>query len=415
MFGFPGSPATDKNLGLLDMRMAIDWVSHNIAQFGGDPDRIVLFGQAAGAMAVDMLLHAFPRDPVVKGAILQSGSATTFQALGPPSAKGAASHWHRIASGLGCTGLAGDGDDADIDDAAILSCMRGKPAADLLRAEFPRASIPSGGAAQSAPRGGFVPTVDDVTVFGDYYSHAGTDFSPVPVLIGTADNEGGLAQALGLANAGITIVVGDGNATATDRQDATYNCPSARRAAKSLARALPVWRYRYFAAFPDARLLAGVESGAWHGSELGVLFGTGRPAAAAKTGSTSEEEEEEKNLGTLMRGMWASFAKDPGGGLDGFMGGGVLSRYSPDSESLIRLGYENKAELSLVGGDSYDGDCAQLEGGGDQGPGQPAAQNSSGGSNPKPLPVASGEKTPKTKSWMLGVVLPLTAAVLSVL
>jgi cholinesterase len=46
VFGFPGLPGTDsaQNAGLLDQRLAIEWVRDNIEAFGGDKDRITIFG-----------------------------------------------------------------------------------------------------------------------------------------------------------------------------------------------------------------------------------------------------------------------------------------------------------------------------------------------------------------------------------
>ena len=61
------------NYGLMDQIFALKWVRRNIAAFGGDPDKITIAGQSAGAMSVTCLLHS----PVVKGdfrgAIMQSG------------------------------------------------------------------------------------------------------------------------------------------------------------------------------------------------------------------------------------------------------------------------------------------------------------------------------------------------------
>lgn len=62
------------NYGLLDAVAALRWVKANIAAFGGDPDRVTIAGQSAGASAV----HALLASPLAKGlfhaAIAQSGS-----------------------------------------------------------------------------------------------------------------------------------------------------------------------------------------------------------------------------------------------------------------------------------------------------------------------------------------------------
>ncbi|KAF2430383.1 alpha/beta-hydrolase [Tothia fuscella] len=64
IFGFPGRPHTDQNLGLLDQRLAVEWVRDNIKAFGGDKSRIVLFGQSAGATSVDFYSYAWRKDPI---------------------------------------------------------------------------------------------------------------------------------------------------------------------------------------------------------------------------------------------------------------------------------------------------------------------------------------------------------------
>ena len=71
IFGQPNPPQYSErinvNFGLLDIHAAINWVHDNIANFGGDPNRITIGGQSAGATAVDAYTFAHPRDSIVKG------------------------------------------------------------------------------------------------------------------------------------------------------------------------------------------------------------------------------------------------------------------------------------------------------------------------------------------------------------
>jgi para-nitrobenzyl esterase len=61
------------NFGLLDQIAALAWVKHNIANFGGDPDNVTIFGESAGGMSVNNLMVS----PLARGlfakAISESG------------------------------------------------------------------------------------------------------------------------------------------------------------------------------------------------------------------------------------------------------------------------------------------------------------------------------------------------------
>ena len=71
------APGQAQNFGLLDIAAAIEWVHANIAEFGGDPGRITLFGQSAGSVAIDAYVYAQAaagNAPLIQGIIMESGT-----------------------------------------------------------------------------------------------------------------------------------------------------------------------------------------------------------------------------------------------------------------------------------------------------------------------------------------------------
>ncbi|GHC46260.1 carboxylesterase/lipase family protein [Streptomyces cinnamoneus] len=70
--GFAHLPGVPDNRGLLDQLAALDWVRQNIARFGGNPDRVTLCGQSAGAGSIATLLAAPRAAGLFRRAITQS-------------------------------------------------------------------------------------------------------------------------------------------------------------------------------------------------------------------------------------------------------------------------------------------------------------------------------------------------------
>ncbi|XP_050090637.1 glutactin-like isoform X2 [Anopheles aquasalis] len=109
------------NAGMLDMIMALEWVSQNIRFFGGDSSQVTVFGESAGGAAISALLYSpLVRETLFSRAIIQSGSIFSPWATCRSPKEGAID----IARRVGC----------DRPAESMEDCLRSVPAVSLMQA-----------------------------------------------------------------------------------------------------------------------------------------------------------------------------------------------------------------------------------------------------------------------------------------
>ena len=91
------------NYGLYDQMTAIRWVKDNIRAFGGDPDRIIIMGQSAGAMSVQQHCQSPLTDGLFCGAVMSSGCGMSNMLMSTPEK--VYPFWQEVMKRLGCSTL----------------------------------------------------------------------------------------------------------------------------------------------------------------------------------------------------------------------------------------------------------------------------------------------------------------------
>ncbi len=161
------------NYGLLDQIAGLKWVKHNIAAFGGNPDKLTIFGESAGGISVSMLCASPLANGLFQGAISESGGSFAPARVdheggaGPPTLAEAEKTGEAFLTRLGVSSIA---------QARKLS------AADVYKQTGPGL----GG-------GGWWPNFDGYVLLGDQYKlYQEGKYNDTPILIGTNADEGAL-------------------------------------------------------------------------------------------------------------------------------------------------------------------------------------------------------------------------------
>jgi para-nitrobenzyl esterase len=297
------------NYGVLDQKAALTWVRNNVANFGGDPDQMTVFGESAGGQSVYAQL--IMTNPVpLKGAIAQSGAFLTNY----PTLKAAEAAGQQAATALGC---------AD----QTLSCLQGLAASTLANALNPLtgttlispvidgANLPSGPAvAFASGRFERVPIIngsnhDEMRLFAGISRYFGA-----PPLIASdyvakvqatyGENAAGVLQQYPVSNFATPDY-----AWAAVRTDSGFAC-NAHLLNAQLSRQTPVFAYELNdpnGPEPVGPVVAGFTYASAHGSDLSDLF----PTLFAPVLLTAPPQltPAQSTLAGTLRDLWLNFAR----------------------------------------------------------------------------------------------------------
>ena len=295
LFGFLSHPELAAaeavaNFGLWDLVAALRWIQANIESFGGDPDRVTLFGESAGAENILALMRLEPARELFHRGILQS---TASFGLGMSGVTDEAARGKMLASIVGAESL---------DD------LRRVDATELLEVYT-----------ENFDGHYHSPVIDDQLIPGPMWAR---DFGDLELMIGTnrdewLDSVGDVSGShieetaekhpqIGGIEALSWVAGEEDPRRAMDRMvtAAEMVCPSQSIAAQRSASGGKAWMYWFTRQREDA---GGEKMGAYHGAEYPYVFGVHDDYMTTT--------DYDRRLSALMQRYWINFAAtgDPNG------------------------------------------------------------------------------------------------------
>ncbi|KAI4959377.1 hypothetical protein J4E86_003099 [Alternaria arbusti] len=335
-----------QNFGILDVDKALQWVFDNIAQFGGDPNRVVFGGHSSGSVQVDHYLWNHPNTPLV-GAVQMAANAKSGPAVGPTNQA-----LDLVAKEVGCATGAGQ-----------LECLR-KVDMYAFQTEAFNATLNTY----------FTPVVDEKTRYQDYAARfaAGNYASHVPLLTGNSDKEGALfglvygsentdfsawlktfdADVAEIPNNIIEAAYDIADYSSVSEMsgaqygDARFFCP-VDHFIDLRSETQDTWSYRFLGNYSN--LLPLPVDYPTHGAEIPFFFG-GNGAFAGVEGVTAEEQA----LADFQNDWFVEFIKNPAAGPG-------WEKATPRSGPIAKLGVPgNELTVEIGNTADYNGRCQKV-------------------------------------------------------
>jgi para-nitrobenzyl esterase len=305
------------NVGMMDLVMALRWVHDNIENFGGDPDRVMIYGQSGGGSKVTTLMGMPSAEGLLHRAAAQSGGGGNI-----PTREQQTEVARLVMKDIG---LAPN----DIESLQKMEWSRLAAAGNAAVAKINPPGPPMmGPGAPGKPRVGWSPCVDGKVINMRSFFDAAPEISKnVPMLIGSVSEEGNrmssnpteegwhasLAKAYGDEKADAIVTALKKAYPQKKIRTLSYMCSGSpglnslimRNNVVKMARlkhelsAAPAYAYYFTWQTP---ILDGIP-GAWHTADLQFCFDNTKRCEQG-TGNTPEAQV----LGKKMAASWAAFA-----------------------------------------------------------------------------------------------------------